>query len=344
MAHQFDGANSIGAMKATLLLILALTAAALSGCGGGGADEGSDSSSADRLQQLEQETRANASDFPAARGRTLQQMADAFEPGPQVALGASVYRTGRNRLAFGMLDAQNSFVYAPAAVYVGKSADDRARGPYPAVADSLITDPPFRSRGEASEDDPFASIYTTFVPFSRPGKWEALVATRLNNRMLAGTAVFRVLTPGADPVPFVGEKAPAVKTDTASSAAGNVEAIDTRVPPDDMHEVSFDQVAGKKPAALLFAAPALCESRVCGPVVDIAAQLKQKYGDRVEFIHQEAYVDNNLNKGFRAPLRAFSLETEPWLFTVDRTGRVAARLEGSFGLGAFERAVTAALR
>jgi len=32
------------------------------------------------------------------------------------------------------------------------------------------------------------------------------------------------------------------------------------------------------------------------------------------------------------------------LFTFDRSGRVAARLEGSFGTRAFERAVTAALR
>jgi hypothetical protein len=38
-----------------------------------------------------------------------------------------------------------------------------------------------------------------------------------------------------------------------------------------------------------------------------------------------------------------SLETEPWLFTVDRDGRVAAQLEGSFGNGAFENAVKAAL-
>ena len=39
-----------------------------------------------------------------------------------------------------------------------------------------------------------------------------------------------------------------------------------------------------------------------------------------------------------------SLHSEPWLFTVDRRGRVAARLEGSFGFTAFERAIRAALR
>jgi hypothetical protein len=315
----------------------------LGACGGDGTDD-SGPSSADRRRQLESETRADARQFPSPDGRTLQQMADRFNPGPQVALGTSVHRTGRNRLAFGLLDAGNRFVYAPSAVYIGRSPTDRALGPFLAVADSLITDPPFRSRGEASEDDPFASIYTASVPFERPGRWELLVTTRLGNRMLAGTGVVRALSPAADRIPFVGEKAPVVQTDTLASASGNVESIDTRVPPDDMHDVSFDDVAGRKPAALLFAAPALCESRVCGPVVDIAAQVKKQYGDRVQFIHQEAYVDNNLNRGLRLPLRAFNLDTEPWLFTVDRDGRVAARLEGSFGLGAVERAVRAALR
>jgi hypothetical protein len=82
---------------------------------------------------------------------------------------------------------------------------------------------------------------------------------------------------------------------------------------------------------------------VCGPVVDVAEQLKAQYGDRVTFIHEEVYVGNDLKKGYRRPLRAFHLQTEPWLFTFDRRGRVAARLEGSFGVNAFKRALDAAL-
>ena len=110
-----------------------------------------------------------------------------------------------------------------------------------------------------------------------------------------------------------------------------------------MHKTSLDDVAGKKPVALLFATPALCQSRVCGPVVDIEAQLQSEYGDRMEFIHQEVYVDNQPDKGLRAPLKAFNLETEPWLFVLDGEGRVAARLEGSFGVEEFRKAVEAGL-
>ena len=47
------------------------------------------------------------------------------------------------------------------------------------------------------------------------------------------------------------------------------------------------------------------------------------------FIHQEVYVDNDAAKGLRPQLEAFDLRSEPWLFTFDKEGRVAARLEGS---------------
>jgi hypothetical protein len=100
---------------------------------------------------------------------------------------------------------------------------------------------------------------------------------------------------------------------------------------------------GKRPVALLFSTPRLCHSRVCGPVTDIAEQLKKEYGDRMTFIHQEVYVDNQLEKGLRKPLRDFKLETEPWLFTVKADGTVAARLEGSFGQDEFRKAIEAAL-
>jgi hypothetical protein len=110
-----------------------------------------------------------------------------------------------------------------------------------------------------------------------------------------------------------------------------------------MHAHSFADVVGQKPVALLFSTPQLCQSRVCGPVTDIAMQLKAKYGDQMEFIHQEVYVDNDPKAGLREPLKAFNLRTEPWLFVVGADGRITARLEGSFGMRAFENALKTAL-
>jgi hypothetical protein len=63
----------------------------------------------------------------------------------------------------------------------------------------------------------------------------------------------------------------------------------------------------------------------------------------MEFIHQEVYADNDPQKGLRPSLAQFNLRTEPWLFVVGRDGRITARLEGSFGLKAFEDAIQTAL-
>jgi hypothetical protein len=119
--------------------------------------------------------------------------------------------------------------------------------------------------------------------------------------------------------------------------------VTTRTPPEQMHSVSFGQVLGQRPVALLFSTPELCTSRVCGPVTDIAVDLQSQFGSRITFIHQEVYVDNKPNLGLRPQLKAFHLQTEPWLFTVNRRGIIAARLEGAFGVNEVRQALQAAL-
>ena len=102
-------------------------------------------------------------------------------------------------------------------------------------------------------------------------------------------------------------------------------------------------MVGKKPIVLVFATPRLCQSRVCGPVVDVAEQLKAEYGDQAEFIHMEIFRDNDLNKGFRPQVAAWRLPTEPWVFTIDKEGKVAARLEGAYSARELDDAIQKAL-
>ena len=284
-------------------------------------------------------------DFPAADGKSLQQLANQIGgAGPQVALANSVLTVGDNRLAFGMIDPSGKPVYGKSAVYIAETPDSKAKGPYPAPADLLVTSPAFRSKQAATESDPFAAIYAADVAFSKPGRWTLLAVTQSGGGLLAAPSQVKVTTKRKDLVPDLGEAAPRVQTDTIASAKGDEESIDTRIPTaPKLHQKSFDEVVGKKPVALLFATPQLCESRVCGPVTDIALELQAKYGDRVEFIHQEVYADNDPSKGLRKPLQQFNLRTEPWLFVVGADGRVTARLEGSFGLDAFEQAIKTAL-
>ena len=129
-------------------------------------------------------------------------------------------------------------------------------------------------------------------------------------------------------VPRVGERPPRIHTPTPESVGGDLSKITTRIPPETQNQVDFADALGKKPIVLLFATPQFCQSRVCGPVVDVAEQVKEKYGDKVDFIHMEIYNDNDPSKGVRPQVRAFHLPGEPWLFVIDRTRRRPDRDRG----------------
>lgn len=286
--------------------------------------------------------------FPTPRpGQTLEDFAAQFDgtSGPQAISAVSVSRPPEDRIAFGLLDAEQKFTYGPTVIYLQRRGSAKIAGPIAAPADVLITQARYRSKQAATESDPFAAIYDADeVPLPKPGIYNVLVVSDVDGRRTASGMALQVVSKAADRVPDVGERAPAVQTDTRGSVKGDVALLDTRLPPaPELGQTSFADVVGRKPVALLFASPQLCRSRVCGPVTDEMLQMKAKYGDKMTFIHQEAYVANDLSKGFRPPLSRFALPTEPWLFTVDRDGRIAARLEGSIGLNAFEDAVKAAL-
>jgi hypothetical protein len=333
------------------LVLAALVGAAVfsaSGCGGGG-NSSDPTSQVPAKGGLQDKVRAaqnvDAAAFPPARGKTLQQVASEVKGGGQVEVGlaTSVFTLGPNRLAFGMIDNQGQFVYGPTVVYYASKPNRPAEGPYPAPADVLLTQPRYRSQQAAQEADPFAAVYAAQVKFKQKGPYAVLVVTKSGNSYVAAPTRIDVSTKQADTIPEVGDTPPRVATDTLASVKGDEKLLDTRVPPTDMHKESFDKVLGKKPVALLFSTPQLCQSRVCGPVTDVAEQLKAKYGDRIEFIHQEVYANNDPKKGLRPPLAAFHLRTEPWLFVVNAKGRITARLEGSFGINAFENALKTAL-
>jgi hypothetical protein len=331
-----------------LPLPLLVAVALLAGCGGGSNAAKDPTGQVPAAGGVRAKVRAaqgvTAADFPATRSRTLRQLANVEgTAGPELGMASSVFTVGQDRVAFGMIDGRSGFVYGKTAIYVAPGPDKPAQGPFPAPADILVTEGRYRSKQAATEADPFAAVYAAQVPFRKPGNYSILAVTEANGKNLAASGEIKVIAGRDDRIPGVGDRPPKVTTDTLGSARGDVASIDTRVPASDMHAKSFADVVGRKPVALLFATPQLCQSRVCGPVVDVALQMKAKYGDRFEFIHQEVYEKNDPKQGLREPLRRFNLPTEPWLFVVGTDGRITARLEGSFGLGAFEEALKTAL-
>jgi hypothetical protein len=53
-------------------------------------------------------------------------------------------------------------------------------------------------------------------------------------------------------------------------------------------------------------------------VTDVTVALQREFGNGVTFIHEEVYAHNQPKSGLRAQMKAFHLETEPWLFVINR--------------------------
>ena len=290
---------------------------------------------------------ASPDQFPSAQGKTLAELRKELpEGGPVLAPSVSELTVGENRLGFGLFTAARAQIAdAQAVVYVAPVGGGEARGPFVARYESLAVKPQFQSETSLRDPDAARAVYVAKVPFKAPGGYEILGMARLDERLVAATSAMPQITVVRDDiVPGPGDRAPLIHTPTKTDVAGNVGLIDTRRPPSGQHEVDFADVVGKRPVVLTFATPLLCESRVCGPVVDIVEQVRDEYGDRADFIHMEIYRDNEVNKGYRPQVRAWRLPSEPWVFTIDKNGRIAARIEGAFGADELEDAVKKALR
>jgi hypothetical protein len=335
---------------------LCLFAAALLAVGCGG----SDSSTSDGGTAVSRPAPPK-SDFPKTEGRTLREIVKAADSHSELVVSpaALAFYKGENRYPFGVFHADRSQVDdAQVALYVArvphvkpngeeapgsegkKGAVARARtealeqpalGPYPAAIESLATKPAYRAQTTTSDPDAATIVYTTDVDFPSNGEWRVAALIKQGDETVA------TLLPSASVgefkgVPKVGEKAPKIHTPTPADVGGDLAKITTRIPPDTQNRVDYADALGKEPIFLLFATPQFCQSRVCGPVVDVAEQVKDQFGGKAAFIHMEIYNGNDPSKGVRPQVRAFRLPSEPWLFAINRKGVVQAVVEGAFGV------------
>jgi hypothetical protein len=301
-------------------------------CGGGSSEE--------RAPEPQPQPTARAEEFPSADGRSLQEVIQGMEQGLELAPSVSVLDKGVNRYGFVLIDGARELVNdAPVAVYVARGDGSGARGPFVARSESLRVRPQFESRQTAADIDVVNSVYVADVRIRRNGTHTLLAVTKLDGRLVATTT--HQVKVGQEPEPpRPGERAPRIKTLTGADVGGDLSKISTRLPPaEELLRDDFADVVGRKPVVITFATPQFCQARVCGPVVDIVAQVQARYGDRVSFIHQEVFEDNDPKKGLRPQLVSFRLQSEPWTFVIDRDGRVSTRFEGAFSVGELERAV-----
>jgi len=246
--------------------------------------------------------------------------------GQSVALipGTSDYSPGVVRISFLVVDPRGRVVATPRArVWVARSL--RAK-PFTSTTARLE---PIGVPGVSAGADAKA-IYVASVRVPAAGRYQVVARTLGGKERIAGVGDLVVRTRSASPT--VGSRAYPSDTPTLASTGGRTALLTTRVPPDRalLRTSIAAALAAHEPFVVTFATPRYCESRICGPVVDVVDHVRKQYAKTpVRFIHVEIYTDDNPNKGRNRWVVQWHLPGEPWTFLVGRDGRIKAKFQGS---------------
>lgn len=256
------------------------------------------------------------------QGQTVQPQTAAQM---QVVLVPSELVIGPNRFAIGLFDSSGRMV-SEAAVHLQYFDLSDPNSPRPeAEAEAIRLQTP----------DGLTTIFAHERDFARSGNWGVAVEARFPDGTSSTRRIaFQVLA--TSPTLKIGQQVPRIDTPTAADVKNDLTQLaSASVRNPAFYEMSLAKaITTGKPTVFLLATPAFCQSRLCGPVYDITGQLQKRFGTVVNFIHEEVYTglpNPAANNWQVAPaMQAFGLETEPWLYLIDRDGRVAYRVEGLF--------------
>lgn len=257
-------------------------------------------------------------------------------PGEDVGLiqGTSDYAPGDVRVSFLVVAGDGRLVQRPRArVWLAPGRDAAP------VQETAATLEPVGAEGSEPAAGDVRYLFVTRLRVPRPGTWW-FVAEPVGGYRIQGLGTLRVRARTASPA--VGARAPRSETPTLASTGGDLATLSTATEPEPaLYRTSVAQAldAGE-PFVVVFATPKFCESRACGPVVDVVDDMRRAYEGRgVRFIHVEVYRDNDPSKGVNRWMQEWNLPTEPWVFVVGADGRIAAKFEGSASADELQAAI-----
>ena len=179
-------------------------------------------------------------------------------------------------------------------------------------------------------------IYVAQAQFDWPGQWGVEALARRGQDEKAVRAQFDVRAQSR--TPEIGTAAPRSQTKTATVPA-DIALICSADPVDDMHSLTIEQaVTSGKPSVILFGTPAYCTSQTCGPALEAVQAVEAKYRDRANFVHVEIYEGLSPGPLVQA-VNDWNLPSDPWVFVVDREGKVSAKFETMISAEELEPAV-----
>ena len=229
-----------------------------------------------------------------------------------------------NRFAIGLLGPDGDLLKdANVHLRFFKLGDDGVTGSLRGEGDMQYVE--LRVDGENAET---ISFYAVNAPFGEAGKWGVDIAVTPQSGEPATVQVpFEVRTAFATPAN--GTLPPASLHDTVATAT-IPESICSRSPQCDLHDKVIADVLGKgRPLVVQFSTPAYCQTRFCGPVLDVLLADVPAYRDRIDFIHIEVWEDFQAQRA-RPAVQEWKLPTEPYTFFMGADGNVQGRLEAIF--------------
>jgi hypothetical protein len=133
----------------------------------------------------------------------------------------------------------------------------------------------------------------------------------------------------APKTPADGSMPPASMNDTAATNPDTA-SLCSRDLICGLHDVVIGDVLGNgRPLVVQFSTPAYCQTRFCGPVLEVLLAKAAEYRDRIDFVHIEVYKDFQ-SQEYRRAVVEWGLPGEPYTFFVGADGLVKSRLEAIF--------------
>ena len=178
-------------------------------------------------------------------------------------------------------------------------------------------------------------VYRASLRFDRAGDWGLGVVATLPDGSIVNVGA-RIEVKQTSSTPAVGSSAPRSESKAASDASQLTDITTDPKPDPDLYQLTIAEALDKtEPLLVTFATPAYCRTATCGPQMNIVKDLKDKYVDRMNFIHVEVYDnpaeirEQGISAARTAPtLAEWGLPSEPWTFIVDSAGIVRAKYEG----------------
>ena len=245
---------------------------------------------------------------------------------------SSQLTVGPNRFLLTVVDKANKLIAAPT-VPIDLRFFNLAKDPATPLSATTGT---YMDSGNGS------GLYRTSVNFDCSGDWGVEVVVHQVSGDSTARVGFNVLS--STTTPAIGATAPKADTPTATDAAG-IAAISTDPQPDaDFYRLTITQaITSGKPSLIVFATPAFCQTRVCGPTLQLIKTAAALFKGQVNMVHVEPYLMHQTSAGLQPILDPsgqlqivpavliYGLQDEPFTFVVDAAGKVTAEFEGIVG-------------